>query len=211
MLNFHRNAIAAAALALGLNLAIAQTAAPTTTPGLGGPVAGASGAMAGGTAAKLSGGDRTFVEKAAINGMAEVAMGKMAQDKGSSDAVKQFGARMVTDHTKANDELMQIASSKGVQPPADLDRKHKAESDKLSKLSGADFDRAYLKSQVAGHKDTASLLEKQSKSGRDADLKAFAAKTLPVVQDHMKMLSGMNGAKMSDAGMNGMGASATTK
>lgn len=214
---------ASAVLALGLGMAClptafaqgtAPTTPPTTAPVLGaGPAASSgSGAMAGSHAGKLASGDRTFVEKAAAGGMAEVAAGKLAQEKGSSDGVKQFGARMVAEHTKANDELMQIATSKGIQPPADVDRKHKTTMDKLSKLSGAAFDREYVKGQVADHKDTAKLMDKEAKSGRDADLKAFAAKTLPVVQEHLQMVVGMDDSmKNMKTGAMGSGAASMAK
>ena len=99
---------------------------------------------------------------------------------------------MVTDHTKANTELQTVASGKGVTPPADIDKSHKSDADKLSKKSGADFDKAYMKAMVADHKKTVSLFEKESKSGKDAGLQAFAGKTLPTLQEHLKKAQSVN-------------------
>jgi putative membrane protein len=137
--------------------------------------------------AKLSPADKTFVEKAAIGGLAEVAMGKLAQQKAGSDQVKQFATRMVDDHAKANDELKQVASTKGIALPSDLDAKHKGKMAKLEKLSGAQFDRAYMDDMVADHKEDVSEFQKQAKSGSDADIKGFASKTLPTLQEHLTL------------------------
>ncbi len=132
--------------------------------------------------------DKTFMTKAAVGGMAEVELGKVAQQKAASDQVKQFGSQMVDDHTKANDELKQIASAKSVTLPAALDAKHQAVMTKLQKLSGASFDRAYMAEMQKDHKEDIALFEKESHSGKDADLKGFATKTLPTLKDHMKMV-----------------------
>lgn len=109
----------------------------------------------------------------------------MAATKGVSAEVKNFGNMMVTDHGKANDELMSIAQKKGLTLPTGLDAEHQAKSDSLSKLSGADFDRGYIKVMVEGHKKTLALMNNEATGGKDADLKAFAAKTAPVVQHHL--------------------------
>jgi putative membrane protein len=160
--------------------------------------AGAGSAVAQGTnAAPVAAADKGFASKAAVAGMAEVELGKLAQQKGSSDQVKQFGARMVDDHSKANDELKQIAASKGLTLPADLDAKHKSTLAKLEKLSGAQFDRAYMDDMVAGHKEVAAEFKKESASGKDSDLKAFAGKTLPTIEDHLKMAQSTDAAVKS--------------
>ena len=159
--------------------ASAATAQATSTPSSAGTKASSG--------AALAAGDKAFVEKAAVGGMAEVEMGKMAQQKGSSDQVKQFGSRMVEDHSKANDELKQIASSKGITLPTALDAKHKSKMDKMHKLSGAQFDRAYMDDMVADHKQDVAEFRKQANSGKDSDLKSFAAKTLPTLEEHLKM------------------------
>jgi len=136
-------------------------------------------------AAKLSAADKAFVEKAAIGGLAEVEMGKLAQQKGTTDPVRQFGTRMADDHSKANDALKQVASTKGITLPSDLDAKHKDKMAKLQKLSGAQFDRAYMDDMVADHKEDVAEFQKQAKSGGDADIKGFASKTLPTLQEHL--------------------------
>jgi len=140
---------------------------------------------AGGNA--LSGSDKQFAEKAAIGGLAEVQMGNLAQQKAASDQVRQFGMRMVQDHTKANDELKQVASNKGIQLPTALDSKHQKKMEKLSKMTGAEFDKAYMDDMVSDHKEDVSEFKKEANGGKDADLKAFAAKTLPTLQEHLQM------------------------
>ena len=141
---------------------------------------------------KASAGDKAFVAKAAMGGTAEVQASQAAQQKGSSDAVKQFAAKMIDDHTKANDELKQIAGSKGMNAPAALDAKHQAAMSKMQAMSGDAFDRAYMKQMIADHKETIALFQKESKSGSDADLKAFATKTMPTLQEHLKMAQDSN-------------------
>ena len=171
--NSGRNGLLIGVAALGLTaVAGLSYAADPMTSATGGNVAGA---------------DRTFIEKAAIGGMTEVEAGKLAQQKGNSPAVKDYGAKMVTDHTKANEELTKIASAKGVTPPGTLDSAHKSDIDKLSKQSGADFDKAFMKQMVADHKTTVSLFEKEAKSGKDGDLKQFASTTLPTLHEHLQM------------------------
>lgn len=129
--------------------------------------------------------DTAFAAKAAVGGMAEVALGKMAADKGSSSKVKDFGNMMVMDHGKANTELMGIAKTKNIMLPTGLDAEHQAKSDSLGKLSGKDFDKAYVAAMIEGHKKTLALMQAEAANGKDADLKAFAAKTAPVVQTHL--------------------------
>jgi putative membrane protein len=140
----------------------------------------------------LSNSDRKFVEEAAIGGMAEVEMGNLAGQKAGSDAVKQFGQRMATDHSKANDELKQVASTKGVQVPASLDHKHQRELDKLSKKSGADFDKAYMSLMVDDHKKDVAEFRKEAGSAKDPDVKSFASKTLPTLQEHLQLAQTTN-------------------
>jgi len=129
--------------------------------------------------------DTTFAAKAAVGGMAEVALGKMAAAKSTDSKIKDFGNMMVMDHGKANAELMSIAKSKNIMLPAGLDAEHQAKSDSLSKLSGKDFDVAYVNAMIEGHKKTLALMQSEAANGKDADLKAFATKTAPVVQAHL--------------------------
>lgn len=130
--------------------------------------------------------DTTFASKAAVGGMAEVALGKMAAAKGVSKDVKDFGNMMVMDHGKANDELKAIAQKKNITLPTGLDAEHQAKSDSLSKLSGKDFDKAYVDVMIDGHKKTLALMQAEASNGKDAELKAFAEKTAPVVQHHLE-------------------------
>ncbi len=137
----------------------------------------------------ISATDKTFVKDAAVGGMTEVELGRIAAAKGASQAVKDYGTKMVDDHTKANDELKAIATPKGLTPPAALDAMHQRVVDKFSKMSGGvAFDKAYESQMVADHKKTIALFQKEAKSGKDADLRAFARKTLPTLQEHLKML-----------------------
>jgi putative membrane protein len=129
--------------------------------------------------------DTAFAAKAAVGGMAEVALGKMAVAKGTDAQVKDFGNMMVMDHGKANDELKGIAKTKNITLPATLDAEHQAKSDSLSKLSGKDFDKGYVAVMIEGHKKTLALMQSEAANGQDAELKAFAAKTAPVVQMHL--------------------------
>ncbi len=174
---------------VGVALLVAASAATAQTSGSSMGNAGTSnaGSMSSQSAAKVSSADKAFVQKAAIGGMAEVQMGRLAQQKAGSDQVKQFGSRMVDDHSKANDELKQVATTKGLTLPTDLDSKHKSKMQKLEKLSGAQFDRAYMDDMVADHKEDVSDFQKQAKSGADADIKGFASKTLPTLQEHLSM------------------------
>jgi putative membrane protein len=135
---------------------------------------------------KLARADRRFIEKAAMGGMLEVELGKLAQSKGAAASVKSFGGRMVEDHGKANQELMAIAGKLGVQPPQ-MDRSHQREVEQLSKLSGAEFDKRYMKAMVSHHKKDVSDFEKASKSAKQAELKSFAADKLPTLREHLKL------------------------
>ena len=133
--------------------------------------------------------DTAFAAKAAISGMAEVALGKMAVAKGVDGKVKDFGKMMTMDHGKANAELMSIAKTKSITLPAGLDAEHQAKSDSLSKLSGKDFDKGYVQVMIEGHKKTLALLQSEASGGQDPQLKAFAAKTTPVVQMHLEEIT----------------------
>jgi putative membrane protein len=135
---------------------------------------------------KLSSTDMKFVMNAASGGMMEVQLGQMAQEKGTDQSVKDFGSRMVTDHAKANDELKQLASQKGIQLPAKLERKDQAAIDKLSKVSG-DFDKKYMKDMVKDHKKDVAEFKKAAKKVKDPDLNAWAQKTLPVLEQHLQL------------------------
>lgn len=145
---------------------------------------------------KLSGNDRNFITEAAEGGMAEVELGKLAQQNGARADVKQFGQRMVEDHGKANEELKAVASNLGATVPAEPGKKHRGDIQKLSKLTGDKFDREYVAHMVKDHEKDISAFEKQSKKGDAQELKQFAAKSLPTLQEHLKMARAMrDGAK----------------
>lgn len=130
--------------------------------------------------------DENFVRKAAQGGMAEVKLGQLAAEKGSNDAVKKFGQRMVDDHTKANDELKDIASKENLIVPTDMDAKDQAIYDRLSKLSGETFDKAYARDMVKDHQKDVAEFRREANSGKDDVIKSFASKTLPILEDHLK-------------------------
>jgi putative membrane protein len=146
------------------------------------------------TTGGLSSSDRKFLMEAAMGGMAEVELGHRAIQTGQSDTVKQFGQRMVDDHSKANAELTTVASGKGITLPAEIDAKHRAAMARMARLSGANFDRAYAKEMLSDHNKDVALFKKQAETGTDPDLKAFAAKTLPTLEEHQKMAEAMNSA-----------------
>ncbi len=175
---FHLRAlIGAVALAVGGLCGVAQAAADPMTTATGG---------------NLPGNERKFVTMAAMSDMTETKASELAQTNGSSQAVKDYGKQMIADHEKTSTELKGIVGPKSVTPPATLDKPHQDSVDKLSKLSGNDFDKAYVKQMVSDHKSAVSLFEKESKSGKDGELQAFAGKSLPTLQNHLKMAQDMS-------------------
>ena len=128
-----------------------------------------------------------FASNAAEGGMAEVQMGQLAAQHAADPAVKEFGLRMVADHSRANNELKSVASRKNMQLPADLSSSQKSTLDKLSKLNGADFDKEYMSDMVKDHQEDVDEFKTQAEGGSDPDIKAFAAKTLPTLQTHLQM------------------------
>jgi putative membrane protein len=130
---------------------------------------------------------RRFVKDAAEGSATDVALGKLAQEKGSSDAVKEFGKRMVDDHSKATEELKQAAGMVQIEVPSETPKKARKAHDKLSKLSGADFDRAYTKMMVSDHKGDIKAFQREARNGAIPSVKDFAAKTLPTLQEHLKL------------------------
>jgi putative membrane protein len=129
----------------------------------------------------------TFASKAAQGGMAEVEMGRLAVQRAGDPDVKAFGERMISDHSKANAELKSIASKKGLQLPTEMNSEQKSEMDKLAKLSRAEFDKEYMSAMVDDHEEDVKEFETQSKDGNDADIKTFAGKTLPTLQQHLQL------------------------
>jgi putative membrane protein len=144
--------------------------------------------------------DQQFVINVAKDGMAEVELGKLAAEKASKDDVKKFAQRMVDDHSKANDELKTLAQNKNITLPTAIDAKHKTHLDSMSKLSGEAFDRAYAKDMLADHQKAVAAFRTESKSGKDADVKAWAAKTLPTLEEHLKQAQELNRGVVGTSG-----------
>jgi putative membrane protein len=171
---FSGRIVLAAAFAAVSVMAVGQTSMKSSS-GTRGDQAGTSSAA-----------DKKFVREAAEGGMAEVELGKLATEKASSEQVKKFGQRMVDDHTKAGDELKGIASNKGIQVPEKLSAKDQMTKERLSKLSGEQFDKAYMNDMVKDHTQDVADFKRESTSGTDSDVKEYASKTLPTLQDHLR-------------------------
>jgi len=129
--------------------------------------------------------DTKFATSAAQGGMAEVQLGQLAVQKGTNPDVKAFGQHMVDDHTKANEELKDVAGKEGVTLPSGLNGKDQALMTKLQNLSGAQFDQAYIKAMVKDHEEDVKEFQKEANTGKDPQLKEFASKTLPILQSHL--------------------------
>ena len=134
-----------------------------------------------------------FVGDLARGNMAEISLSQMALERSQNESVKQFAQMMVTDHTAAGTELQTLATSKNITLPTAMDQKHQSAMTKLGGESGSAFDRDYMKQMVNDHEKTLSLLQKQADKGTDADLKAFAAKMVPIVQGHLTAARNLSG------------------
>jgi putative membrane protein len=158
---------------------------PGSGTGSGGTSAGASGSAA--TAgASLRRNERNFLTRAAGDGMFEVQASQLAEQKATDPGVKSLAAMLVKDHTSANNELMQLASSKGVTLPTSLPRDKQREMDSLSKLSGATFDREFMRRVgIAAHQSDIKQFEAASRNVKDPEIKAWVDKTLPTLRDHL--------------------------
>ena len=171
------------------------------TPAAGADTAATSGTMAGdnsangnGTAMGDSNGptgphkdDKEFMMTAAHSDQNEIQQSKMALAKGVTGMAKEMANKMIADHTKSTADLKKIAAKKGVTLPTDMDAEHKAMAPAMQKLSGKDFEAKYLAQMQADHQKTANTMMAHEKMTKDADLKAFIGKTLPVVQQHLGM------------------------
>jgi putative membrane protein len=136
---------------------------------------------------QLSAADYKFAKEAASGGMMEVSLGKVAAENSSNPAVQQFGQRMVTDHGKAGTELARIASRRGASLPVALTASQQKEIDRLVQVSGPEFDKIYVAMIVRDHKADEKEFQRASEKVKDPDLKSFAASTLAVVQEHLRM------------------------
>lgn len=139
-----------------------------------------------GNAGSLSSRDYKFVCEAAEGGRMEVSLGQLAQQQGNVQSIRDFGQKMVTDHQKANQDLMQILNQKGVTLPDTMEKDTKRVNHYQS-LAGNKFDSEYIKDMVSDHKDTLKLLQTEADKGEDPDVRNWAVKTLPTVQEHLSM------------------------
>jgi putative membrane protein len=151
------------------------------------------------TGGSLSSHDLKFVTDAAQSGMTEVKASQVALTKTTNPQLKDFAQKMIDDHTKANDQLKTLAEGKGVTFPTNLDSSDQSRIDDLGNTNGPDFDKAYVKMMVKDHKDAVELFQHYSGAVKsmfhspadDADLRDFASKTLPTLQEHLAMIQGM--------------------
>ena len=139
--------------------------------------------------------DRDFVMQAADGNLAEVALGQLAVDSGSSDEVKKFGQRMIDDHGKSYKELSEIATQQGITTPKEPSAKKQAETKKFAKLKGNEFDRQFAEHMVADHEKTIKLFKQAAGKARSEEIKAYATKTLPTLEEHLKLARALPGQK----------------
>lgn len=135
--------------------------------------------------------DKKFVKEAASAGLMEVQLGQMAQDKGQSQEVKDFGKQMVTDHGMANDELKSILQKKNMPVPEKLESKHKLMVEKVTNKSGVEFDKAYMQMMVKDHTKDVADFKKATQKVKDPEINAWAGKTLPVLEQHLEQAKGI--------------------
>jgi len=144
-------------------------------------------------------GDQKFAIKAAQGGIAEVKLGELAQEKAQNEAVRKFGQRMVEEHTKANHRLKEAALKEKISLPKEMDKKDQATYDALAKLSGAEFDNAYVRDMVQDHQDDIAEFGTEARTGQREEIKTFAAETLPTLKEHLKAAKDMRVALMKPA------------
>lgn len=151
-------------------------------------------------------GERQFLMKAAHINIAEVKTGELAQTRAVNAQVRDYAQMMIEDHSSANNQLKRLAANEGFRLPNDTDRKHKAVANRLARLSGAPFDRAYMNAMVKGHQEAIMLFRQQARNGRDPDVRRWAATMLPGLQKHLQLARRLatsravvTGAKMSPA------------
>lgn len=155
-------------------------------------------------------GENNFINEAAVGGMAEVELGKLASSKTQNPDIKKFAQMMVVDHSKANAELMMLAKKKDMMPPSEIDAKHQAVIEEMATLSGAEFDKAYVSEMLADHENDVKMFQAQAQSSKDTDLKAFAAKTLPTLEKHLEMIRSLSNKLNAGTTSGGGAANANT-
>jgi len=130
--------------------------------------------------------DEQFSRNAAQGGMAEVKLGQLAQERASSDAVKSFAQSMIAQHSRASDQLKQVAAQANISLPSEITAKEQSTCDRLSRLSGGDFDRAYAKDMIDEHVADLAEFQKEANAGRNEEVKTFALQSLPMLREHLK-------------------------
>ena len=153
--------------------------------------------------AQASAMDQRFVMNAAAAGMAEVKFGQLAEQRASNPQVKQFGQKMMADHAAANEKLQAAGTKQGISTPIEMSAENQATYDKLSRLSGAQFDKAYMADMIRDHKLDISDFEREARNGSDPAVKQFAAQTLPTLREHLQ-LAEKTERSMSSSGTSGM-------
>ena len=131
--------------------------------------------------------DKDFLKKAAEKNVTEIELAKLAQERGSNETVKELGKRVLENAARTNPDLVAIAAKVNVEVPSELPRGGKKTRDKLAKLSGQEFDRAYAKTMLSDQKDDIASYSEEARSGRIPEVKDFAAKSLPALQENRKM------------------------
>jgi putative membrane protein len=208
-----------AAMALSFGAALAQTSGSTGSSSTGSSTTGATAVPAAQPATgtrktpsknqdKLARADRKFIEDAAEGGMMEVQVGQLAQSKATDPNVKNLGETLVKDHTKANNELVQLANSKHVDLPAGPSHGERKDIEKMGKLSGKDFDKKFVSMGVKDHEKDIKKFEKASGKVKDPQLKAWIDKTLPTLREHLAMAQKLekgDAAAMGNRGANKTG------
>lgn len=147
----------------------------------------------------LSDSDRGFILDAEREGLEEVEFSRLAAQRASSVAVKRFAERLVDGHTRVNDDLRQVARSKGLPPLKELDVKLQDMLERLSKRSGEEFDRAYMRDMIEDHTDDVANYRREAEGGSDQEVKAFAGRTLPVLEEHLRLAREIMGTDLKGA------------
>jgi putative membrane protein len=153
-----------------------------------------------GAASTVSSADRKFIQEAAMGGMMEIELGKVALQRSSNDQVRQLARRIIDDHTQANDQLRSLAADKGIDVLPQIESKHQKEIDKLQKLSGERFDRDYTAFMVSDHKKDLKAFRREAKGASDSDLREFAAATLPKLEQHLNLAQSAKKAAAAESG-----------
>ena len=171
---------------VALTFGAAMTLAAAAQTGMQSGAASQSDSM-GKQSAGTASSDSNFMKKAAAGGLAEVELGQLAVQKASNEQVKQFGQRMIDDHSKANEQLKSVAEQEHVTLPTRPDLKDRQTKDRLEKLSGTEFDQAYMSDMLKDHKKDVAEFERESKMAKNPAVKSFAEQTLPVLREHLSL------------------------